>query len=177
MAHIHRRASRDKKAVWGNTNEPTAKYAANQYLCCNMCNVISNLIRKGTRTNAEQKHCLPVGIYKRNIVNGMVSAHAGSGEDGYSYYQDTCTCVTPTSQSAHESKGGNGRIWGAHIFIKVFFFCFFFRWRKFSPGTLVLSSKYFHSIKITNVVQNCKLPQNWQVFGIAFLSHKLDAML
>ena len=75
-----------------------------------MCNVISNLIRKGTRTNAEQKHCLSVGIYKRNIVNGMVSAHAGSGEDGYSYYQDTCTCVTPTSQSAHESKGGNGRI-------------------------------------------------------------------
>ena len=34
-----------------------------------------------------------------------ISCMRGGWEDGYSYYQDTCTCVTPTSQLAHESRG------------------------------------------------------------------------
>ena len=79
------------------------------------------------------KHRLSLGMIDKqlpwNIENGIVLGHAhfaqgAEGErDGYSYYQDSCTCVTHTSQFTHESKGGNGHIWGEHIFITKFFCC------------------------------------------------------
>ena len=48
------------------------------------------------------------------VIIRIITLHRAPGEengmDGYSCYQDTCTCVTPTSRSTHESAGGNGRI-------------------------------------------------------------------
>ena len=107
------------------------------------------------------------------VIIRKITLHRAPGEengmDGYSCYQDTCTCVTPTSQSTHESAGGNGRIWGAHIFT----FSLLLLMQQISKYQILdkcLTIQILHKTHSTRVLQNCRF---LQIFRIAFLSHKL----
>ena len=110
------------------------------------------------------------------VIIRIITLHRAPGEengmDGYSYYQDTCTCVTPTSQSTHESKGAT-IVFEERTFLSKFFFCCV------NPPNFhldyqilgALARKVFNHpnlaipcIKLTRVLQNCRFSQNWPYF-------------